>query len=136
MAGRRAGGEAVTNRRTFLKRLGIGTLGGAIVTKAATEARIPATGPTTRLPEPEPEPVITEPLWFEVAAPTTPMTVNYWIPATTAIPLGGSFITRGPTDLWVGNGDREVVTPGCCRECREPLPLGASYCIYCASEVA
>jgi hypothetical protein len=129
----------MTNRRTFLKRLGIGTLGGAIVAKAVTEARIPATGPTTRLPEPEPEPVISEPLWFEVAAPTSPMTVQYWIPATTAIPLrasGGSFITHGATDLWVGNGDRESVTPAYCGKCRQPLPLGANYCIYCASEVA
>lgn len=130
------------SRRTFLQRLGIGIAGGAIVAKAATDSRIPATGPTVRLPEPEPRQIpithemAADALWFETSAPTRPMTLMYWMPATTAIPLGGAFITRGPTDLTIGDGGREHVTPGCCHECREPLPLGASYCIYCAAEVA
>lgn len=109
----------MSNRRTFLKRLGIGTLGGAMVAKAATEARIPATGPTTRLPEPEPEPVEMEP-WFgfesvKVAISTVPTTTLYWFSPTTDLQASGAAY---------------------CGKCREPLPLGASYCIYCATEVA
>ena len=136
----------MTTRRTFLQRLGIGIAGGAIVAKAATETRIPATGPTTRLAEPEPRQIpisremADDALWFETTTPTRPMMVQYWMPATTAIPLGGAFLTRGPTDLTIGDGAREHITPtlpGCyCSVCREPLPLGASYCIYCAAEVA
>lgn len=129
----------MTTRRTFLQRLGIGIAGGAIVAKAATDARIPTTGPTTRLAEPEPEPIAAP--WFETSAPRQTMLVQYWFGASTVAPLrdfagGGSFITRGPTNLTIGDGAPEVVMPVYCRECSEPLPPDAQYCIFCATEVA